>query len=255
MRSTPSLRLAISTLKNGLAIALAQNATVCKPSVSRLDASLDVKLAHRRLTNHWFEFLCRVFAFRCRDLRRAACNGSVFSGAVILAVMFSENGGIGRARRIRVGGDVALPVTFPDLPPQFLKMAERYPECISLSDIYRRRAIFTQHHAPFTPHRQIRQVRARYGGVAYFDRSVGFLTRPDAIQEILDVRFDRNPAPVFVDRLRGFVRTGPRFGINTIAVVIKFHRRLASLQNYLPAVVIRIAVTQGPGRHIRRVYV
>src|SRR5262245_64804260 len=44
--------------------------------------------------NHWFEFLCRVFAFRFRDLRRAACNCSVISGAVILAVMFSGNGGI-----------------------------------------------------------------------------------------------------------------------------------------------------------------
>ena len=87
-------------------------------------------------------------------------------------------------------------------------------KCDSLLKIRRLRSVFTQYRAPFTPHRQIRHVRARYGLVPYFDRRVGFLTRPDAIKEIFDVRFDRNPALVFVGRLRGFVRPGPRFGIN-----------------------------------------
>src|SRR5262245_17216690 len=58
----------------------------------------------------------------------------------------------------------------------FAPRAIVYMGGLSPLKIRRLRSIFTQYHAPFSPHREIRQVRARYGPVPYFDRRVGFLT-------------------------------------------------------------------------------
>src|SRR5262249_53783703 len=85
------------------------------------------------------------------------------------------------------------------------------------------------------------------GVVSDLDRGVRLLPRFDAIQEVFDVRFGRDSSLVFVNRRGRDVRTVPRFGVDPVTVIVKRHRGLLPLEQNLPTVFVRVAVTEGPG--------
>ena len=72
--------------------------------------------------NHWVEFLRGDFCIPLpRSQARRVLSG--FSCAVTLPIVVPGNCRISRARRVRDRGAIALSF-FPDLPPQFLELAE-----------------------------------------------------------------------------------------------------------------------------------
>src|SRR5215813_7377179 len=117
------------------------------------------------------------------------------------------------------------------------------------------KSITVERDAFLLPERQVGQMRPRNGVVSDLDRGVRLLPRFDAIQEVFDVRFGRDSSLVFVNRRGRDVRTVPRFGVDPVTVIVKRHRGLLPLEQNLPTVFVRVAVTVGPGGDERGVFV
>src|SRR5262245_3798899 len=114
-------------------------------------------------------------------------------------------------------------------------------------------AVAIQRDALLLPERQVGQMWPRHGVVSDLDRGVRLLPRLDAIQEVFDVRFAWDSAFKFVDRFGRDVVTGPRLRVDAVAVVVKDHCGLLALQENLPTVFVRVAVTERPSGEERRV--
>src|SRR5207253_5126371 len=83
----------------------------------------------------------------------------------------------------------------------------------------------------------VSQMRSSHCLRGDFDCALRFLSRPDAVEKILDVRLDRNGRLFGVDRLRAPL---PRLGIDLIAVLIQDHRCLVALECNRPTVLIGV---------------
>src|SRR5438067_2350085 len=81
------------------------------------------------------------------------------------------------------------------------------------------------------------------GACAHFHWRVGFLTGTHAIQEVLNVAFDRDRRFHLLDGLRILE---PWFLPDSESGGIENHRALVALELHGPVVVVRVAVVQGP---------